>query len=124
MRRIQIESAEQQVIFEWAVLHYKKYPCLEWCCFSVPNGGSRHKLEAYNLKKQGAKSGVSDILLLVPRGGYHGLCLELKVGKNKATDNQKMFLQEMKKQGYYTIVCYGALESIETIQRYLNMTEG
>ena len=114
------EADEQKAIFQWAKLKYSKFPELEWCLFSIPNGGSRHKLEAYNLKLQGTKSGVSDMTLQVARGGYHGLWIELKVGKNKTTKNQDKFLESMKREGYYTKICYGSLEAIATIQNYLN----
>ena len=44
--------------------------------FSVPNGGSRHKLEAINLKREGATAGVADLIWLVK-----GVChfIEVKV---------------------------------------------
>lgn len=46
--------------------------------FAVPNGGSRNIIEAKNLKAQGIKSGVSDLLLLISKKGYSCLCLESK----------------------------------------------
>ena len=121
IRQVVKESAEQKAIFQWAKLKYSKFPELEWCLFSVPNGGSRHKLEAYNLKLQGLKSGVSDITLQVARGGYNGLWIELKVGKNKTTKNQDKFLETMREQGYFAVVCYGSLEAIDTILDYLHL---
>ena len=36
-----------------------QYPHLSKLLFAVPNGGSRHKIEAKNLKKQGVRAGVS-----------------------------------------------------------------
>ena len=41
------------------------------------------------MKRQGVKAGVPDICLPVARNGYHGLYIELKAGKNKATKNQE-----------------------------------
>ena len=32
--------------------------------FCVPNGGSRNKIEASNLKKEGVRSGVSDLIVI------------------------------------------------------------
>jgi uncharacterized protein YcgL (UPF0745 family) len=114
------ESAEQQTIFEWSRLNYGKYPELEHLFFAVPNGGSRHKLEAYSLKRQGVKSGISDMTLQVARGGYHGLWIELKVGKNRASENQEKFINEIKKQGYYAEVIWGAENAIDLIKKYLD----
>jgi uncharacterized protein YcgL (UPF0745 family) len=113
------ESAEQQTIFEWSRLNYGKYPELEHLFFAVPNGGSRHKLEAYSLKRQGVKSGISDMTIQVARGGYHGLWIELKVGKNRASENQEKFINEIKKQGYYAEVIWGAENAIDLIKKYL-----
>lgn len=120
-RQIVKETKEQEFIFNWSKLSYGKYPCLEWCLFAVPNGGKRNKFEAFNLKKQGVKSGVSDMTLQVARGGYNGLWIELKVGRRKATDNQNKFLKEMREQGYFAVVCYRASEAISTIIDYLEM---
>ena len=114
------ESAEQQTIFEWSRLNYAKYPELEYLFFAVPNGGSRHKLEAYSLKRQGVKSGISDMTIQVARGGYHGLWIELKVGKNRASENQEKFINEIKKQGYYAEVIWGAENAIDLIKKYLD----
>ena len=115
------EKYEQEAVFTWAKYSYARYPELEWAMFAIPNGGTRHKLEAYSLKKQGVKSGVSDITIQVPRGKYHGFWLELKTDKGKTSENQEVFLNEMKKQGYYTKVCWGAESAINAIIKYMNL---
>lgn len=122
-RQFEKESTEQKFIFDWAKLNYNKYPCLEWCLFAIPNGGSRNKLEAVNLKRQGVKAGVSDMTLQVARGGFHGLWIELKTRRNKASKKQVDFLKEMREQGYLGCVCYGAPEAISTIIDYLEMDQ-
>ena len=114
------EGQEQEFIFQWAKLHYGKYPELARCMFAIPNGGFRVKKEAYALKRQGVKAGVSDITIQVARGGYHGFWLELKVKPNKTTKDQEKFLEVMKQQGYYAVVAYGAIEAIEHIKRYMD----
>ena len=87
--------------------------------FHIPNGGSRNKIEAANLKRQGVKAGVPDICLPVPRNGYHGLWIELKVGKNKTTENQKRYISFLTNQGYDVAVCYGMEEAARKIVEYL-----
>ncbi|MCP4355669.1 MAG: VRR-NUC domain-containing protein, partial [Proteobacteria bacterium] len=47
--------------------------------FSVPNGGSRHKLEAYNLKLEGLKVGIADLVLILAGGTT--IFIELKYDK-------------------------------------------
>ena len=46
--------------------------------YHVPNGGQRSKATAAALKGQGVKAGVSDLVVALARGGYHGLYLEFK----------------------------------------------
>jgi hypothetical protein len=71
------------------------------------------------MKREGVLAGVSDIMLPVARNGFHGLYIELKVGKNKASDNQEWWIAETTKQGYYSVVCVGWVEASEVIKRYL-----
>lgn len=109
------EATEQAAYFEWAAY----IPELRWA-FHIPNGGSRNKIEAANLKRQGVKAGVSDIFIPVSRNGYHGLFIEMKVGRNKPTTNQMEFLHEMREAGYAVAVCYGADEAIKVTRQYLS----
>ena len=108
------EAAEQTAYFEWAAY----IPQLRWA-FHIPNGGSRNKIEAANLKRQGVKAGVSDIFIPLPCGGYHGLFIEMKYGKNKPTEKQAEFMAFVKHEGYAAHVCYSATEAIEVTNRYL-----
>ena len=71
------------------------------------------------LKKEGVKAGVPDIGLPVPRGAYHGLYIELKVGKNKTSLKQKEWISMLKEQGYFVEVCYGWIAAKEVIENYL-----
>ena len=114
----QHEAAEQTTLLEWAMMQRGKYPELQ-LLFHIPNGGSRNRLEAINLKKQGVKAGVPDLFLPVARGGKHGLFIELKYGKNKTSENQDKWLSELERQGYKTAVCYGCEAAAETLVKYL-----
>jgi hypothetical protein len=104
------------MIFNWA----RWKPELKWL-FAIANGGSRHFLEAVHLKQQGVKKGVSDMFLPLPKGSYSGLFIELKVGKNKPTKEQKEFIEYANKVGYLAKVCYGHQEAISLIEKYLNL---
>lgn len=85
----------------------------------MPNGGSRNKIEAANLKKQGVKKGVPDLCLPVPRGVYHGLYIEMKAKKNKPTQEQESWLKALDEQGYKTAVCWGWEAASRVITEYL-----
>lgn len=118
MRKMQYEAADQETLFQWAALNDNTYPELS-LLYHIPNGGSRNKIEAANLKRQGVKAGVPDICLPVARGKYHGLYIELKHGKNKLSDNQKIWLKRLQNQGYLAICCYGWEEAARAIEKYL-----
>ena len=112
------EDEEQAVIFTWAELHSGVYPCLS-LMYHVPNEGKRSRAAAVKLKRMGLRRGVPDICLPVARGGYHGLYIELKVGKNRATADQKAYLEALGREGYFVALCYGALEAEDVILRYV-----
>ena len=87
--------------------------------FAIPNGGFRNKATAGRLKAEGVKSGVSDIFLPVPTNEYHGLFLELKVGKNKPTEEQYDFMTAMNAVGYCAAWCIGWEAAVSIIEEYL-----
>lgn len=117
---VQHEATEQMALFRWAAFARGKYPELD-LLYHIPNGGSRNKIEAANLKRQGVKSGVPDLCLPVARGGWHGLYIELKYGKNKPTANQRAWMHALMLQGYAVAVCYGWQEAVEALTKYLEV---
>lgn len=113
------EADEQRNVMEWAELQSPAYPELR-LLFHIPNGGSRDVREARNLKLQGVKSGVPDLMLPAPRGKYHGLFIEMKRQKNgRVSDNQREWLEALTEQGYRCEVCRGGMEAVSTIKKYL-----
>ena len=113
------EETEQIYIFCWAEGLAHRYPILERL-YHVPNGGARSKAVAGKLKAAGVKSGVPDIDLPAARGGYYGLHIELKAGKNKIEPKQREWLEHLTQAGRFACVCYGADAATEIIERYLN----
>ncbi len=113
------ESIEQISLMHWAVFMENKYPELE-LLYHVPNGGKRDRTTAAKLKAEGVKAGVPDLVLPVGRGGYLGLYIEMKVGKNKTTENQEYWLKKLTEQGYRTAVCYGWEEASAVLEDYLS----
>lgn len=114
------EAQEQRFLFQWANLAKQKYPELK-LMHHIPNGGKRDVKTAINLKHEGVKAGVPDICLPVARGKFHGLYIELKVGKNKPTPKQLEWIYALEQEGYAVKVCYGWLEARETIENYLSL---
>lgn len=112
------EDTEQMNVISWANWNSNKYPELK-LLFHVPNGGKRNAQEAARFKTMGVKAGVPDLCLPVPRGGYAGLYIEMKYGKNKTTDKQNEWIKDLSKQGYDVEVCWGAEEAIEVLESYM-----
>lgn len=111
------ETTEQIALFDWAKRTESILPELA-LIYHVPNEGKR--TNGGILKAAGLKSGVPDICLPVAKNGFHGLYIELKFGKNKATKAQEEYMAMLETQRYKTAVCYGAEEAREEILAYLS----
>ena len=88
-----------------------------WC--HPPNGGSRNIIEATKLKGMGVKSGVPDCLIFTQARGFHGLAIELKVGYNKPSDNQKEFIRGLEYNDWLCVVSWSLDHCISIIDWYL-----
>lgn len=111
------ESKLQQACVRYFRLAYPEYG---YMLFAVPNGGSRNAVEARILKAEGVVAGVADLILLVPRSGYGALCIEMKIGKNTQTDNQKLWQHETEKAGNKYVVVRRFDDFRQVIEKYLN----
>lgn len=119
---MQHEAREQEALFRWVAFARSGMPDLDML-YHIPNGGSRNRKEAYNLKLQGVRAGVPDLCLPVARGKFHGLYIELKYGTNKPTALQKQWMKRLENQGYAVAVCYGWEQAKEHLEKYLNLAE-
>ena len=93
-----IEESIQVACVKWFRL---QYPNL--VIFAVPNGGSRNRYEAKNMKESGILAGVAD-LVIVGNGGKV-LFVEMKAGQNKQEDSQVLFQKKVEKLGHKYIIC-------------------
>ena len=109
---MQRESKEQEALIEYC--EYTNVPI-----FAIPNGGFRDKKEAYFLKRTGVKAGVPDLFVPVARGGFFGLFIEMKWGRNKTTPQQDEWLGLLAKNHYRCCVCYGADAAVKAIKAYM-----
>lgn len=114
------ESEEQITVCQWAEVASFGDPRLE-LLYHVPNGGWRHPATAARMKAEGVKAGVPDLVLPVAAQGYHGLYIEMKVRdhSNRASKDQKRFMDGLIREGYKAVVCFGADEAIEVLMDYL-----
>lgn len=88
--------------------------------FAVPNGGYRTPATAAKIKAEGALPGVSDLILLLARGKYHGLLIELKTDKGKQSEAQKEWQKLIEADGYKYVVVRSIEEFIKVVTDYLN----
>lgn len=119
INNVPTEAQEQTALFQWAAMMEGRIPELA-LLHSVPNGGSRHPIEAVHLKQQGVKPGIPDIFLPCARGPFHGLYIEMKRRKGgRVSVEQKKMLLALRAQGYKAEVCRGWEEAKSTICEYL-----
>jgi hypothetical protein len=121
-----VDASEFQIqcaLIEWA--KHKKIPGtnehVSDFLIAIPNGGSRHIAEALNLKRSGVKAGVSDLFFAYPRGGCHGMWIELKKPKGAKSKKQAEFITQMQAVGYLAGFVYGLDDAILIIEKYLGM---
>lgn len=109
------EKQIQRMFFEW--LSY--YPDVRRVTFAIPNGGSRHKLEGLNLKKEGVTPGVPDIFMAIPNEKHHGLFIELKSHSGKLSLNQKNMIRRLEENRYLCKTCYNFDDAKNVLMNYL-----
>jgi alpha/beta superfamily hydrolase len=119
------EAEHQREVVRW---FRERHPGLAKCIRLSMNGISFGSLASSQkgarmisvMKSQGMVKGESDLAFLVPRGEWHGLVIEMKQpGGPKPTEDQKDYIEDSLLRGYFTKVCYGSDEAIETISNYL-----
>lgn len=109
----------QCAVIDWAAWNAGEHPELRML-FAIPNGGMRNVVTAMRLKREGVKRGVPDLFLPCPRGGYHGLFLEMKNGKKgRISEPQSWYIQKLTEQGYMVAVCGDDKSAIEALSDYL-----
>lgn len=111
------EARMQTEFFKQVPLFFPKLP--NKLIFAVPNGGSRNKIEAANLKRQGATAGVADVICLIPKKGFASLCLEFKTKIGRQSDEQKEFQRQAECCRSKYVVVRSVEDAIKELQKYL-----
>ena len=124
--QVATEDEEQMALFTWAnhMAVTGRLPELSRM-FHVPNGGSRGPAEAGRFKAMGVKPGVPDVFLDGPRGGFHGLRIEMKRRHGgKVSEDQTDWIGFYNSNGFRAVICYGWDEAREEIENYLHGGDG
>ncbi|HFG9645183.1 TPA: VRR-NUC domain-containing protein [Yersinia enterocolitica] len=80
----------------------------------MPNEGKRGPKAARDAKRLGLRKGVPDLFLALPRGGYAGLWVEMKVIGGKVTAEQQLWLLRLRNSSYRAEVCEG-LDAVKKV---------
>tara|TARA_R100000664_G_scaffold2376_6_gene5997 strand:+ start:161 stop:511 length:351 start_codon:yes stop_codon:yes gene_type:complete len=88
-------------------------------CGSMGGNYQAHMSVRIRAKKSGYKRGFPDLFIYEPKGKWHGLAIELKVGYNRATKEQLYWRNELNKRGYISEICYTLDETISLIETYM-----
>jgi hypothetical protein len=64
-------------------------------------------------------AGVSDLILLVARHGYHGLLIEMKTPKGSQSQLQRQWQKLVEKQGYRYVVIRSIEDFVKVGNEYL-----
>jgi len=115
MRRRKDEEAEIQkaVVFWLRTVHPE-------ILFTIAPSGMKLPISvATKFKRMGYSKGTPDIMIFEPSGVFHGLFIELKTDTGRVTIEQRCWLKELDKRGYYTIVCRSVDQCRSIIEKYL-----
>lgn len=118
------EADLQAQCLQWFRLQYPKLAPL---LFAVENGAKKERryvngrwvcLDGVNSKKTGVVSGVADLLLLIPRGGFGCLCIEMKTTdrRSRQSDRQKAWQKAAEEAGNKYVI----VRTLEQFQRVVN----
>ena len=113
------EGKIQAECFAW---FWNDYPQYRKLLFHIPNENDRSDsniIQGAIRKSLGVVAGVSDLILLVPRGLYHGLCIEMKDEKGTQKPAQKEWQTLVEAQGYKYCLCRSLAQFKSIIYEYL-----
>lgn len=111
------EHKIQASIVDWFAYAYPQYR--GGLFFAVPNGGHRDIQTAARLKAEGVTAGVSDLILLIARRGWHALCVEVKTAVGRQSPSQKAWEAQVTAQGFRYAVVRSLDDFAELVENYL-----
>ncbi len=112
------ESQLQQLCVAW---FRNQYPRIAPLLIAVPNAARRNVHTGAIMKREGLTAGVADLILLVGRGEYNSLCIEMKTTRkgSKQSDSQIAWENVAEDNGNKYVVCRTLEEFQITVNNYL-----
>jgi hypothetical protein len=105
----------EQEIHRAVVTHLKIRGARGLVFWHTPSGGFRRKAEAGIFKAMGARSGVSDLILVHCSKIF---CLELKAPGGRVSEPQLAFIGEMEAAGAFCCVADGLDRAIAVLEAW------
>ena len=125
MREYKSELHLQSVIWHWFYNEYPEYRIppvnkkpRSLLVHNLLN--ARSVIEGAKLQSCGLTKGFPDLTLHVPSNGYHGLHMELKIGKEKPREEQLQVMVALEEMGYFVCWCNNEEDAKEIFKEYLN----
>lgn len=108
----QPEAKIQAACVAWL---WNEHPETRGLFFHVENEESDGNAVKGGIRRaMGIVAGVSDMILLMPRGRYHGLCVEFKTEIGRQKPQQIEWQAKVEAQGFKYVICR-SLESFKVI---------
>lgn len=91
---------------------------------AIPNGGSRTALERVSMHAEGVLSGMPDLCVLEPSGGFCGLFIEMKTQTGVVAAAQRDIARRLNRGGYLCVTARSAADGWAVIEDYLEGRDG
>lgn len=114
-----MKQTESQIQKQCVAWFRRTYPDIEPLFFAVPNGGARNAWTGKIMRDEGVRSGVADLILQIPQGGYASLAIEMKTPTGRQSDNQKKYERLAKMMRNKYVVCRSLEDFQRAVKEYL-----
>lgn len=117
------EARHQQAVIKWSQQPTirERWPELA-LLHHIKNETAEGAARVASDKAMGVKRGVPDLCLPVPRGGFHGLYIEMKNENGRTSAAQEWWGKQLSAQGYFWGVCRGWKNAVTVLEWYLSMS--
>ena len=124
IRRRSHRSNEGRIQAECFTWFWNEFPQYRGALFHIPNENDRadsNAIQGAIRKSLGIVPGVSDLILLVPRGTHGALCIEMKDEHGVQRPAQKTWQTLVESLGYKYVLCRSFAKFQEAVNGYLNL---
>lgn len=115
-------SPEMKIQAECVKIAWNEFPETRYCLFHVANEIDRpdsNPMLGAMRRAEGIVRGVSDLILMLPRKGFHALCIEMKTETGYQSSFQKDWQKIVESNGYKYVVCRSVEQFRDILTEYL-----